>query len=123
MVKPAATRISHYIQKYSPAITKTRFTDLEVAAKANFATKTNDLVAMEEAVLTVLNTEDTPPPDRPKHYNFAREIWRTIDRGVADPALSSFANDVAYPKWLAHGCDGPTLVAIALNVFSIVVTP
>lgn len=123
MPKPAPERIAKYNSKYDPDVVKLRFTAVETAAKAGFAGTCTDLVLMEIAVQTVLNTDDIPQLARPLYYNFGRETWALIRQGVADPALTSHVVDVFFPKYVAMGGLPATLKAIALNVFSITIPP
>lgn len=123
MPKPAAERITKYNSKYDPAIVALRFTAAETKAKDLFGTTCSSLVDMEVAVQTVLNTDGIPQLARPLYYNFGREIWKLIAGGCADPALTSHVVDVFYPKYVAMGGLSATLVAIALNVFSITIPP
>jgi hypothetical protein len=123
MPKPAADRIAKYNDKYDPAVVATRFTAVETAAKAGFADTCSGLVDMEVSVQTVLNTDSIPQMDRPKYYNFGRQIWALERSGCADPALTATVVDVIYPKYVAMGCASATLIAIALNVFSITIPP
>jgi hypothetical protein len=123
MPKEASLRKAKYNAKYDPEVVKTRFTAAETAAKEQFGSTCDSLVAMEIAVQTVLNTDDIPGIARPLYYNFGREIWTLVAQGQADPALTSTVVDVLYPKYVAMGGLSATLISIALNVFSITIPP
>jgi len=122
-MKPAADRIQKYDDKYDPTVVATRFTAVETAAKAGFADTCSSLVEMEIAVQTILNTDEIPQMSRPLYYNYGRQIWSAINKGVADPALTTLVVDVVTPKYVAMGGVEATLITIALNVFSITVPP
>lgn len=123
MVQPAAARILKYDSKYDPAVVETRFIAVQTQAKAGFATAATTFAAMEIAVQVILNTDDIPQMLRPLYYNYGRQIQAAINQGVADPALTSLVVAVIYPKYVAMGGASATLIAIALNVFSVVVPP
>jgi len=123
MPKPADLRIAKYNSKYDPAVVETRFIAAETQAKAQFGSTCTSLVDMEVAIQTVLNTDDIPQMDRPKYYNFGREVWALINTGCADPALTTTVCGVFVPKYISMGCAEATILAIALNVFSITCPP
>lgn len=119
MVRGAAERIAKYNSKYDPAIVASRFTAVEGAAKAGFETAVISIAQMEDSVQTILNTDDILPLDRPKYYNLSREVWKLINNGVADPALTTIVCTMLVPKYETLGCLAPTVASILLNVFSI----
>lgn len=123
MVKPSSDRIAKYGAKFDPAAINLRMIAGQDLAIALYSGSADGWAAMETQVQVVLNTEDIITNDRPKYYNFGREINKMVNNGVTDPALTTAVDDVLGPKYLALGCDSATLVAIALNVFSITFTP
>lgn len=123
MVMPASDRISKYSAKYNTDAIKIRLDDMKDLAIAKASTAYDALATMETQVQVVLNQEGVIPNDRPKYYNFAREIWKLVNSGVTDPALTTAVDDVLGPKYLALDCASAALVSIALDVFSITFTP
>jgi hypothetical protein len=123
MVQPSSNRIAKYGAKFDPAAINLRMIAAEDLAVALYASKADGWATMESQVQVILNTEDIITNDRPKYYNFAREINKLVQAAVQDPALTTAVDDVIGPKYLAKGCASAALVSIALNVFSITFTP
>lgn len=123
MVMPAARRKAKYASKFDPAVIEMRLIAVKNAAIANADDAFDDIYAMEAAAQTVMNEEGTITSDRPKYYNFCREIFKAVRNGVADPALTSMVTLELGPKYEALGCTASTLIALALGVFSITLPP
>jgi hypothetical protein len=121
MPVPADRRIAKYLAKFDTTVIKSRYDAVKTGALNNFGSAATAIVAMEDAVQTVLNEEGIQGVGRPKYYNFAREIWTVVNAGMADPALTSYVVNALKPKYLALDCALATLQAIALNVFSITI--
>jgi hypothetical protein len=120
-MKSSADRIAKYTDKYDVTVLTARLTTAKQMAIDKITAKFPDLVAMELAVQTVLNQDGIVTSDRPKFYNFGREIWKKVQDGVADPALTTWATEECYPKYVAKGCASATLINVALDVFSITI--
>ena len=123
MVKPSSDRIAKYGAKFDPAAINLRMIAGQSLAISSYSSTADGWATMELQVQTKLNDGDIITNDRPKYYNFAREINKLVRSGVTDPALTTAVDDVLGPKYLALGCDSAVLVDIALGVFSIVFTP
>ena len=88
--------------------------------KATYAAIANDIQPIEEAASTVMNAQGTPAAVRPAYYNFTRELWKKtkMEAGVA---LSNDAQRIK-DRYEDYGLVDATLIAIALDVFALVVT-
>lgn len=123
MVMPAARRKAKYLAKFDPAVIESRLIAVKTNAIINADAAFDSLTAMELLVQAVLNADSIIGNDRPKYYNFAREIWKLIDEGYVDPALTAAVVTTLGPKYESLDCAAPTLIKIALEVFSIVLPP
>lgn len=123
MVMPASRRKAKYASKFDPAVIQMRLTAIKANAIINADAAFDDIYAMEASAQTVMNEEGTLTNDRPKYYNFCREIFKAVRNGVTDPSLTSMVTLELGPKYEALGCTGSTLIALALGVFSITLPP
>lgn len=114
------TRAANYNAKY-----KATEVGLKIAAeltlmKASYAAIANDLQPIEEAVVATLNIQGVKSAARAPYLAYARELWKKtkLEDGTA---LTDDAQDIK-DKWTTRTLDSGVLIAIALDVFALVVT-
>jgi len=122
-MQPATARKDKYSAKFDPAVIEMRL----IAVKANAILHANDafdsLTNMEILTQAVLNEDSILQMERPLYYNFARQIWKAVNDGLVDPALTALVVVNLGPKYETMGAAASTLIKIALDVFSIVLPP
>lgn len=123
MVMPLDRRVAKYTAKFDPAVIETRLIAIKEQALANAADAFTSIVTMELSAQTVLNEQGVMTVNRPKYYNFCREIWKLVENNVQDPTLTAMVVETLAPKYEALDCDPAILIALALGVFSITIPP
>lgn len=112
-----------YLAKFDPAVIETRLIAVKANALVNADAAFDSLTAMEILAQGVLNEDSIIGIDRPKYYNFCREIWKLVDGGYVDPALTAAVVSTLGPKYESLDCAAATLIKLCLQVFSIVLPP
>jgi hypothetical protein len=123
MVMPAARRKAKYLAKFDPAVIETRLIAVKANAIVNADAAFQSLTDMELLAQAALNEDSIVGNDRPKYYNFCREIWKLVDEGYVDPALTAAVVNTLSPKYESLDCAKATLIKLCLQVFSIVLPP
>jgi hypothetical protein len=120
-VRSAEQRIRKYDAKVDPEIVKMRFAQMK-PNMVNYATDAfASLVAMEEAVKTILDAQGVLIGQYPFYLSFAREIWRLKNKFGGQTLFSEC--DIATAKWRSRGLDPTILNTIKRDVFGILPTP
>lgn len=120
MVTPASDRIAKYTVKYDTTVIKSRLDAAKDIAIAKITTVYDALAAMEIAVGEKLDSIGFFGLDRPKHYNFAREMW-AMCRVSAGGVARVNAATILLNKYVSLGLGAALLRAIALDIFSVVI--
>jgi hypothetical protein len=123
LVQTASRRKAKYLAKFDPAVIETRLIAVKANALINADAAFDSLTAMELLTQAALNEDSIPGCDRPKYYNFAREVWKLVNSGFVDPALTAAVVTTLGPKYESLDCAPATLIKIALSVFSIILPP
>lgn len=116
-----ADRIAKYDAKVDPGTVGLKLAARYAAMKAAFAAKTADFVDMQLLVRAELGAVATIfPIAYGSYYALAAEYWK-LKNTALQPAVDAMAQ-VIHDKWVTgRSLDGPTCVAIAINVFNITV--
>lgn len=120
MVQPSSSRLANYTAGLDPAAIGAKFTakkDLMIAA---ISPVFDALTAMETQALAVMNAANIVQNDKPKYYNFCREIWHKVAVGVVDPALTAQVIAELQPKYQGLGCATAELRQLAA-LFNVVI--
>jgi hypothetical protein len=116
-----AQRIAKYLAKTVPATMSLKIASVLSTMKTDFASVTDDLVEMEIALQGMLNGAGVPTIQYPFYLSFGRELWALGHTGISGDSATGVAQDIK-DKWEGQGLASATLIAIAADLFSIVVT-
>jgi len=113
-------RAANYNAKYDADTVGLKIAAELTLMKASYAAIANDLQPIEEAAVAVLNIQGVKSAVRAPYLSYTRELWKKtkLEDGTA---LTDDAQDIK-DKWTTRGLDSGVCIAIALNVFALVVT-
>lgn len=116
-----AARIAKYDAKVAPTTVGLKIAARLSVMKSDYAAFATDFVAMQLLVRAQLGAVATVfPIAYGGYYAYASELWK-LGNTTTQPAVNAMAQ-IVHDKWVTgRGLDGPTCVAIAINVFSITV--
>uniref|UniRef100_A0A7C3YZK2 Uncharacterized protein n=1 Tax=candidate division WOR-3 bacterium TaxID=2052148 RepID=A0A7C3YZK2_UNCW3 len=120
-VRNALRRKEKYEIKLDPDVVKQRFSGQKEKMVDQIADIFPSLVALEEAAKTVLDAEGVPISLYPMYLDYARELWRLVNK---------FGGDVLYNetrilenKWVARALSQPVLERLRVEIFGITLPP
>jgi hypothetical protein len=114
-----AQRQAKYLAKTTPSTVGLKIAARLPGMKPSFAAFCNSFVPMQVSVAGQLDIEGVPRLFRGRYQAFAAELWRA-KRDLGDPVLTDEAQ-IIHDKWEARGNTSSVMVAIALNVFNLIV--
>jgi hypothetical protein len=113
---PSSDRIAKFLAKNVPDTIRDRLAAMMDIGNAKYTAQADTWAAREDQWLIIMNNYAIVQVDRPKHYNFAREMWAKVDNGVFNPALTSQVLAELVPKYVAgFGCDIAVLRQLAIQ--------
>jgi hypothetical protein len=117
-MKSAADLIVNYTAGLDPAAIAAKFTAKSGTMIAGFTTAATTTQNLNLQMLAIMNAQGISTSQRPKHYNFGREILHLVNIGVTDPELTNQVINQLQPKYEDQGCLTANLILIAalLNV-------
>lgn len=115
-------RIDQYGAKYVASTVSLKVAQRLDTMKSSYATVANSIAAKELEIQTLLNgqTPAIQTADYPFYLAFGRQLWALGFRGINGTAATAQAQQYKI-AWTTRGLDSATLIAIALQVFSITV--
>jgi len=115
-------RAEKYDLKYDPTTIALKVAAQLPVMKSGFSAAIISLVQVEQQVQGILNDDGSVYIiNYPFYYNFARELWAKVGRGIAGPALTAESQLIA-DKYIEYGLTCSILAKIALDVFTVVVS-
>lgn len=116
-----ADRIAKYDAKVAPTTVGLKIAARLPGMKTDYASFATTYTAMQLLVRGQLAAVATIfPIDYGMYYAYASQLWKLLNT-TSQPAANAMAQ-IIHDKWVTgRGADGPTCVAIAINVFSITV--
>lgn len=113
-----ARRIQQYEAKVTAQRSSTDLTSQLGDMTPNAAVVFNQIAQMEAQVRQVLNAMGVPTITYPAYFNFGRQVWARIRRGISGESLAQ-ETAVLMAYWVAQGLTQPVLRGIRSEVFNV----
>ncbi|MEO0102885.1 MAG: hypothetical protein ABIK81_04200 [candidate division WOR-3 bacterium] len=120
-VRNALRRKEKYEVKVDPEVVKQRFSGQKDNMVEQVAEIFPNLVALEEAAKTVLDSEGVPITLYPMYLSYAREVWRLVNNFGGDVLYNEIR--IAENKWIARALSAAVLERIRIDIFGINLPP
>jgi hypothetical protein len=121
-MRTAAQREDKYLAGYQSATVSLKVASRLSGMKTGYGAAADSLVPKEQMIQGICNEEAVPTIQYPFYLNFGREIWSRTFKGIAGDALKQMGQ-ACLETYAQKGLDNDVLIHIALDCFSLTLTP